>query len=413
MERNASIFIGDRKGDGEEGREFPCNGKTNAVALLLAAVGFIIPVEPFKEFFEIHAFAILIVVGHRKDDGVFLSFRSGKGDSSLIIAVFHCIVQKDMKEFGEELFIIPYSEIPFILNGQRLSLIFGKEIKFIFCLIQDGFDGNVPELELRFCGFSCFGKEDEMIDEGRHAVYLLQDAFGPLILPVNHFHGFCIYRNNGQRRFQFMAGIGDEPLLIVQIFDKGGDGFLGKEGKDDDVKDDAHHAEPYRIGPEGTDVRKFSGAVQDDDKSAAVMKGTLHVSVLCLILLDEAGIGRGEEYVFCKINGFLFRESDDVLDVDSCNLACIIDADGEIPCLIGKFRCFFRPADTREELFYPEFITWRTEAERHGASIPCDVIHGFHAVIPHAVISHEIDEPESPADNHENGKGGKKNELPS
>ena len=411
-EGDPSILIFHGEGNGEEGGEFPGYGKAYAVARLFAVVGFVVSVEPFKEAAVVQVFAVFVVVGYGEAEGVFLfSLFCRKEDGAAVVAVFHCIVQKDVEDFGEVFFIASGSESIFCGQGQFLSLVFGQKVEVLFQAGEHILHREGEELELGSGGFAGFGEDDEVADEAGHAAHLFDNALGPLVFAIHHFHGFGVYGNNGQRCFQFVAGVGDESFLVFQVLDEGGDGPLGEEGENQDIEDDAEEAEPYGVGEEGVHVGEFTGAVQNDKQGGAVFKGGFHEAVAGFIFLQKAAARGGSKGDSGKFHGLLFREGYNVFYVDCGDAAAAVKAKGEVAGLVGKFRCIFRPGDAGEEVFPPGGGIGRMVAGGHGASVLGDIGHGVQAVLPHGVETHHVDEAQGAGHDNEYGQGGQKDEL--
>ena len=143
-----------------------------------------------------------------------------------------------------------------------------------------------------------------------------------------------------------MAGVRDEPFLCFQVMHEGRDGLVGKEREDSDIEKDAEEAEPDGIAEEGMEIGKVSRAVHDDDELAAVRIFRLHETVTRLVLLHEAGRRWRLERCLGKGDGLVLREGDDVLHIDGSHPVLRIKMNGEITCLVSKFRSICRGIGT-------------------------------------------------------------------
>mgnify|MGYP007066182372 FL=1 len=127
---------------------------------------------------------------------------------------------------------------------------------------------------------------------------------------------------------------------------EGRDGLVGKEREDSDIEKDAEEAEPDGIAEEGMEIGKVSRAVHDDDELAAVRIFRLHETVTRLVLLHEAGRRWRLERCLGKGDGLVLREGDDVLHIDGSHPVLRIKMNGEVTCLVSKFRSICRGIGT-------------------------------------------------------------------
>ncbi len=265
----------------------------------------------------------------------------------------------------------------------------------------------------QFCiAFSCFGEENQLVHQFGQTIHLFQNAFGPLIFSIDHFHGFGIDGNNGQRCFQFMAGVGDESFLVFHISHERCDGTVGEEGEDEDVEEEADEAKPQGVVHEGVDVCKFSGAVQNGNQGGAIGVGGFQKGVVRSISLQEAAvIGKGVSG-FREGDRLFFGECGNIFDVQNQRISPAVHMKGKVADLMRKFRGIVCKvgAGKQEGEKGISLLAFRNFGGKHAAVLG-NIVQRVDAAGAHCVVSHGIHQGQSACDDDEYRKGGQKDKT--
>ena len=89
------------------------------------------------------------------------------------------------------------------------------------------------------------------------AVNLIHGRPVPLVLAVHHHLQLGVGADDRKRRFQLVAGVGDEFLLILRIADFGTDGDFGKNPHHNQRKKRAEDAQRQCDVADAADIRKL------------------------------------------------------------------------------------------------------------------------------------------------------------
>ena len=199
-------------------------------------MGRIAAVEAFKEAGIIHISPVGIGVGHGDNRPLpQTGTAQGDVDGPLVIAILDSVVDEDVDQFIEALTVAFDVDAVgnirmqgfFGVNGQLLEGVgYGMDR---FRQVHIGND----QVDLR--AFAHLGQHDEVLDEVGQAADLLEDAVRPLALAIEHLDGFGIGGDDGNRRLEFVPGIGDEALLVLHVADERPDSDVAHGRQDDDV----------------------------------------------------------------------------------------------------------------------------------------------------------------------------------
>ena len=134
-------------------------------------MGFIVPVEPFKETGVVDALAFLVIV--RDGDGdILLRARCRDGDGAALVAVLDGIVEEDMDEFVHALPVAHAFQSFRAGDGEFLAAVFYKKVEFTGRRGKEFLHIKRLYLELQAAHFTCLGKKDEVIDKVGEVAHL-------------------------------------------------------------------------------------------------------------------------------------------------------------------------------------------------------------------------------------------------